>query len=57
MKKLGVKGLILLLVVGAAALAVSASAVASRKTSYQVCVLLPDTQSSVRWAAVRRTRC
>jgi len=48
-KKLGVKGLILLLVAGCAALAVSASAVASRKTSYQVCVLLPDTQSSVRW--------
>jgi len=48
-KKLGVKGLILLLVVGGAALAVSASATASRKTTTQVCVLLPDTQSSVRW--------
>jgi D-xylose transport system substrate-binding protein len=48
-KKLGVKGLILLLVAGAVAMAVSASAVASRRASYQVCVLLPDTQSSVRW--------
>lgn len=49
MKKLGVKGLILLVVAGAVALAISASAGASRKTTYQVCVLLPDTQSSVRW--------
>ena len=48
-KKLGVKGLILVLVVGAVALAISASAGASRKTTTQVCVLLPDTQSSVRW--------
>jgi D-xylose transport system substrate-binding protein len=48
-KKLGVKGMILVLVAGAVALAISASAGASRKTSYQVCVLLPDTQSSVRW--------
>jgi D-xylose transport system substrate-binding protein len=51
-KKLGTKGLILLLVVGSAALAVSASATASSKsskTSYKVCVLLPDTASSVRW--------
>jgi D-xylose transport system substrate-binding protein len=38
--------------VGIAALAVSAGAVASTKkksASVQVCVLLPDTQSSVRW--------
>jgi D-xylose transport system substrate-binding protein len=42
----------LALVVGIAALAVSAAAVASTKkksASVQVCVLLPDTQSSVRW--------
>lgn len=53
MKSFGRKGLILVLAVGIAALAVSAGAVASTKKksagSVQVCVLLPDTQSSVRW--------
>jgi D-xylose transport system substrate-binding protein len=51
-KRFARKGVFLVLGVGIAALAVSAAAVAStktRKTSYQVCVLLPDTQSSVRW--------
>jgi len=51
-KNFGRKGLILVLAVGIAALAVSAGALASSKkksTSVQVCVLLPDTQSSVRW--------
>jgi D-xylose transport system substrate-binding protein len=48
-KKFGAKGLILLLVAGAVAMAVSASATASRQASYKVCVLLPDTASSVRW--------
>jgi D-xylose transport system substrate-binding protein len=52
-KKVGRKGLILVLVVGVAALAVTAGAVASTKSkkagTVQVCVLLPDTQSSVRW--------
>ncbi len=46
------KGLILVLVGGIAALAVSAAAVAStakKSASVQVCVLLPDTKSSVRW--------
>ncbi len=46
------KGLILVLGAAVAALAVSAAAVASPKkksASVQVCVLLPDTQSSVRW--------
>jgi D-xylose transport system substrate-binding protein len=46
------KGLILVLGAAVAALAVTAAAVASPKkksASYQVCVLLPDTQSSVRW--------
>ncbi|MFL5959029.1 MAG: substrate-binding domain-containing protein [Gaiellaceae bacterium] len=52
MKKFGRKGLILVLGVGVAALAVSAGAVAStakKSSSVQVCVLLPDTKSSVRW--------
>ncbi len=52
MKSFGRKGLILVLGVGVAALAVSAGAVASTKkksASVQVCVLLPDTASSVRW--------
>lgn len=53
MKRFGKKGLILVLVAGVAALAVTAGAVASTKThkagSVQVCVLLPDTASSVRW--------
>ena len=52
MKSFGRKGLILVLGVGIAALAVSAGAVASTKkksATVQVCVLLPDTQSSVRW--------
>ena len=53
MKRFGRKGLILVFVAGVAALAVTAGAVASTKThkagSVQVCVLLPDTQSSVRW--------
>jgi D-xylose transport system substrate-binding protein len=46
------KGLILVLGVAVAALAVSAAAVASPKKKaggVQVCVLLPDTVSSVRW--------
>lgn len=46
------KGLILVLGVAVAALAVTAAAVASPKkkaATVQVCVLLPDTQSSVRW--------
>ena len=52
MKRFARKGVFLVLGVGIAALAVSAAAVASTKTtkaSVQVCVLLPDTQSSVRW--------
>jgi D-xylose transport system substrate-binding protein len=51
-KRFGKKGLILVFVAGVAALAVTAGAVASTKShkaSVQVCVLLPDTQSSVRW--------
>jgi D-xylose transport system substrate-binding protein len=51
-KRFGRKGLILVLAAGIAALAVSAAAVASsskKSASVQVCVLLPDTQSSVRW--------
>jgi D-xylose transport system substrate-binding protein len=46
------KGLILVVAAGVIALAVSAGAGAStksKKASVQVCVLLPDTQSSVRW--------
>ena len=52
MKRFGKKGLILVLGIGVAALAVSAAAVASTKkksANIQVCVLLPDTKSSVRW--------
>ncbi|HEY2310447.1 MAG TPA: substrate-binding domain-containing protein [Gaiellaceae bacterium] len=52
MKKFARKGVFLVLVVGIAALAVSAGAIASTKkksANVQVCVLLPDTQSSVRW--------
>ena len=52
MKRFGRKGLILVLGVGVAALAITAGALASTKkksASVQVCVLLPDTQSSVRW--------
>ena len=52
MKRLGRKGLILVLGVAIAALAVTAGAVASTKkksANVQVCVLLPDTKSSVRW--------
>jgi D-xylose transport system substrate-binding protein len=51
-KRFGRKGLILVLGAGIAALAVSAGAVAStakKSSSVQVCVLLPDTKSSVRW--------
>jgi D-xylose transport system substrate-binding protein len=51
-KKLGRKGLILVCGVAIAALAVTAGAVAStakKSASIQVCVLLPDTKSSVRW--------
>src|SRR5256714_3709761 len=51
-KRFGRTGLILVLVGGIAALAVSAGALASTKkksASVQVCVLLPDTASSVRW--------
>jgi D-xylose transport system substrate-binding protein len=46
------KGLILVLAAGVVALAISAVAGAStksKKASVQVCVLLPDTVSSVRW--------
>ena len=68
MKRFGKNGLILLLLGGIAALAVSAGAVAGTKkksASIQVCVLLPDTKSSVRWtqfdptyigAALRKAR-
>ena len=52
MKGFSRKAVLLVLVVGIAALAVSAGAVASTKkksANVQVCVLLPDTQSSVRW--------
>ena len=52
MKRFGRTGLILVILGGIAALAVSAAAVASTKkksASVQVCVLLPDTKSSVRW--------
>ena len=52
MKRFGRKSLVLVLVAGVAALAVSAVAGAgtkSKKASVQVCVLLPDTVSSVRW--------
>ena len=52
MKRVYKKGLILVLAAGVVALAVSAVAGASTKTkkaSVQVCVLLPDTKSSVRW--------
>lgn len=52
MKRFARKGVFLVLGVGIAALAVSAAAVASTKkksANIQVCVLLPDTQSSVRW--------
>ena len=48
----GKTGLIFLLCMGIASLIVSAgasAAVASKKASVQVCVLLPDTKSSVRW--------
>jgi D-xylose transport system substrate-binding protein len=51
-KRFGKKGLVLVLVAGIAALAVSAVATASsarKSSSVQVCVLLPDTKSSVRW--------
>jgi D-xylose transport system substrate-binding protein len=51
-KRFGKKGLILVFVAGVAAMAVTAGAVAStkaRKANVQVCVLLPDTVSSVRW--------
>jgi D-xylose transport system substrate-binding protein len=51
-KRFGKKGLILVLGAGVVALAVSAGAVAStakKSASVQVCVLLPDTKSSVRW--------
>jgi D-xylose transport system substrate-binding protein len=51
-KRFGKKGLILVLGAAVAALAVTAGALASTKStkaSVQVCVLLPDTQSSVRW--------
>jgi D-xylose transport system substrate-binding protein len=50
-KRFGKKGLILVLVGGIAALAVSAAVASTSKksASVQVCVLLPDTKSSVRW--------
>ncbi|HEY2208353.1 MAG TPA: substrate-binding domain-containing protein [Gaiellaceae bacterium] len=52
MKRFGRTALILVILGGIAALAVSAAAVAGTKkksASVQVCVLLPDTKSSVRW--------
>ena len=52
MKGFSRKSLFLVLGVGVAALAITAGAVASTKkksANVQVCVLLPDTQSSVRW--------
>ena len=52
MRSFGKKGLILVLGAAVAAMAVTAGAVASpksKKANVQVCVLLPDTQSSVRW--------
>jgi D-xylose transport system substrate-binding protein len=48
----GRTGLVLVLCAGIGALVISAAAtagVASKKASVQVCVLLPDTKSSVRW--------
>src|SRR5215470_13920670 len=51
-RSFGKKGLILVLGAAVAAMAVTAGAVASpksKKANVQVCVLLPDTQSSVRW--------
>jgi D-xylose transport system substrate-binding protein len=51
-KRFGKTGLILVLCGGIAALAISAGAMAStakKSASVQVCVLLPDTKSSVRW--------
>jgi ABC-type sugar transport system substrate-binding protein len=51
-KRFGKKGLILVLGVGVVALAISAAAIAGtakKSASVQVCVLLPDTKSSVRW--------
>jgi D-xylose transport system substrate-binding protein len=52
-KRFARKGVFLALAVGIVALTVSAAAVASTKKksagNVQVCVLLPDTQSSVRW--------
>ncbi|HKB93934.1 MAG TPA: substrate-binding domain-containing protein [Gaiellaceae bacterium] len=48
----GRTGLVLALCVGVGSLVVSAGAtagVAAKKASVQVCVLLPDTKSSVRW--------
>jgi D-xylose transport system substrate-binding protein len=47
-KRVGRAVLILGLVAGIAAVSVTA-ATAKAKASYQVCVLLPDTKSSVRW--------
>ncbi|MGH3026458.1 MAG: substrate-binding domain-containing protein, partial [Gaiellaceae bacterium] len=52
MKRFGKTSLILLLGAAITALAVSAGAVASvgkKSANVQVCVLLPDTKSSVRW--------
>ena len=52
MKRFGRRGLILVLGVGVAAMAITAGALASTKkksANVQVCVLLPDTVSSVRW--------
>jgi len=51
-KRFGRRGLILVLGVGVAAMAITAGALASTKkksANVQVCVLLPDTVSSVRW--------
>ena len=51
-KRFGKTGLVLVLAGGVAALAISAAATASttrKAASIQVCVLLPDTKSSVRW--------
>jgi D-xylose transport system substrate-binding protein len=45
----GRSGLVLALCVGIGSLIAAAGATAAKKASVQVCVLLPDTKSSVRW--------
>ena len=44
-----------LVVVAAASAVMIGGASATRTASTQVCALLPDTKSSVRWTAVRRS--